>query len=132
MDKVLQHEASELTIKLDAILEGLYFRFFIYTEGDGVTYHRQIATPHGVRADSPDVAEFIKELNSLTRQHVRDHLSSQKLTSQKSTFTKNRTCFVCQKQSDACKVCGSCKNIRYCSSECQSNDWKEHKKVCNK
>lgn len=129
MDKVLQHEVKELTIKLEAILEGLVFRFFSYAEGDGVSYRRQITTPEGVRADSPYVAEFIKELNSLTRHHVQDHLNK---TGDKITSEKYRTCFTCQKQSDACKVCSGCKSIRYCSTECQSKDWKEHKKVCGK
>lgn len=29
-------------------------------------------------------------------------------------------------------VCGACKKISYCSSECQKEDWKKHKSVCRK
>jgi hypothetical protein len=132
MDKVLQHKATDLVVRIDAILEGLEFRFFIDTEDtqhNGLSYRRQFVTPDGVRADCPYVAEFMKALNLLTRRHVQEYLDE---TEQKRTFTKYRTCFKCQKQSDACQVCGRCKNIRYCGSECQLQDWKEHKKVCNK
>ena len=32
---------------------------------------------------------------------------------------------------DNLKICTKCKKIRYCSSTCQNNDWKKHKKVCS-
>ncbi|KAL4249339.1 MYND-type zinc finger protein samB [Abortiporus biennis] len=31
---------------------------------------------------------------------------------------------------DATLVCSGCKHTRYCSAECQSEDWKNHKKPC--
>jgi hypothetical protein len=31
---------------------------------------------------------------------------------------------------DAFKKCGGCKQVYYCSAECQKNDWKEHKSAC--
>jgi hypothetical protein len=40
-------------------------------------------------------------------------------------------------QCDHCKTiqkvrkCGSCKNVAYCSVECQKNDWASHKAVCS-
>jgi len=40
-------------------------------------------------------------------------------------------CTVCDKVGDI-KVCSSCKELLYCSSECQKKDWPEHKKVCQK
>ena len=30
------------------------------------------------------------------------------------------------------KECSRCKQVSYCSKECQSHDWKDHKKVCKK
>lgn len=37
------------------------------------------------------------------------------------------TCF-----QEATKKCGRCKNVYYCSRECQRKDWKSHKKNCKK
>jgi ankyrin repeat protein/serine/threonine protein kinase len=42
---------------------------------------------------------------------------------------KLNTCFVCDKV--ASKHCSNC-DTRYCSKECQVNDWKNHKKKCKK
>ncbi|KAJ7610546.1 hypothetical protein DFH06DRAFT_1246058 [Mycena polygramma] len=41
-------------------------------------------------------------------------------------------CFACfhTKDRSELKECGRCRLVRYCSSECQKKDWKEHKKVC--
>ena len=43
---------------------------------------------------------------------------------------KNRTCIVCDKKTDL-KNCGKCKQVHYCSRDCQKNDWREHKKTCS-
>mmetsp|Transcript_20515 Transcript_20515/g.43364 ORF Transcript_20515/g.43364 Transcript_20515/m.43364 type:complete len:143 (+) Transcript_20515:93-521(+) len=40
-----------------------------------------------------------------------------------------RVCQVCQKE--ASKRCSRCNQAWYCSAECQKNDWKKHKSVCN-
>ncbi|KAI1384954.1 uncharacterized protein F4822DRAFT_378535 [Hypoxylon trugodes] len=37
-------------------------------------------------------------------------------------------CAVCWK--DGGKLCTTCKSCHYCSKECQSNDWKSHKLLC--
>lgn len=37
-------------------------------------------------------------------------------------------CMVCDKQTT--KYCARCKNVYYCSRECQNLDWKRHKKTC--
>lgn len=39
-------------------------------------------------------------------------------------------CSVCGK--DAEKKCSRCKNVSYCSKQCQANDWNRHKQVCRK
>ena len=33
-------------------------------------------------------------------------------------------------QPNANKICSLCKNINYCSKECQSHNWKNHKSQC--
>jgi MYND finger len=45
-------------------------------------------------------------------------------------------CVKCKKSpaslSRPLKRCAKCKGALYCSRECQTADWKTHKKVCNK
>jgi ribonuclease HIII len=41
---------------------------------------------------------------------------------------KRRKCKVCFKE--GVKRCSRCMNVVYCSRECQSGDWREHKKDC--
>lgn len=38
-------------------------------------------------------------------------------------------CYICKK-ADAEYLCSKCKFIKYCSVECQTNDWKSHKEYC--
>jgi hypothetical protein len=45
-----------------------------------------------------------------------------------STDNTNKTCPRCTDA--ATKVCGGCKNISYCSTECQQADWHAHKLLC--
>ena len=39
-------------------------------------------------------------------------------------------CWYCKILSRKCHRCSSCKSRFYCSAECQTNDWKNHKKIC--
>jgi hypothetical protein len=43
---------------------------------------------------------------------------------------KNPRCFSCKKTGLKLLKCGECKTATYCSSECQKQNWKEHKKRC--
>lgn len=43
---------------------------------------------------------------------------------------KERSCFICSKESRELKMCSICKRARYCSAECQKVDWKTHKSWC--
>ncbi|KAK3100131.1 hypothetical protein FSP39_015179 [Pinctada imbricata] len=42
-----------------------------------------------------------------------------------------KKCWACEKIGDDFKVCGKCKIAKYCSRNCQRNDWKQlHKEIC--
>jgi hypothetical protein len=38
-----------------------------------------------------------------------------------------KTCNSCHKRDKRLSFCGSCKQVYYCSAECQKSDWKQHK-----
>jgi len=42
------------------------------------------------------------------------------------------TCAFCHKYGTEFKLCSRCQSAYYCSGECQKDDWKNHKKICNK
>jgi len=45
------------------------------------------------------------------------------------------SCTVCEKgdtESAPLKKCGKCKEIYYCSAECQKQDWPAHRRYCGK
>lgn len=39
-------------------------------------------------------------------------------------------CNYCKVVTKTLRVCGRCKNVRYCGPGCQRKDWTQHKKVC--
>lgn len=41
-------------------------------------------------------------------------------------------CAVCEDSHEKLKKCGRCGLVRYCSTECQEEDWAEHKLVCRR
>ncbi|KAF8306469.1 hypothetical protein DL93DRAFT_215279 [Clavulina sp. PMI_390] len=41
-----------------------------------------------------------------------------------------QNCLARPENSEALSVCGKCKKAGYCNSQCQSADWKYHKKIC--
>lgn len=56
--------------------------------------------------------------------------SSTEIPKQKASLYKiDPNCYVCRKP-EAEYLCSKCKFIKYCSVECQSNDWKNHKEYC--
>ena len=43
-----------------------------------------------------------------------------------------RVCQMCGEKSEKMKKCSACKQVRYCSKDCQLEDWNGHKKSCKK
>lgn len=41
-------------------------------------------------------------------------------------------CKGCGKEDEKLSRCGKCEVVKYCSKECQKNDWDAHKRVCTK
>jgi RNA recognition motif-containing protein len=124
--KVITEEATEVIMPLDFMAPGLFFRMYKESfdpKTGRMTIRRQFGSAKGTRVDEPKVAAFLKEFTTITREFVADHVDNP-------TFTKKRICDVCKKDNDDCKWCSVCKNIRYCGRECQTADWKHHKKVC--
>ncbi len=50
----------------------------------------------------------------------------------RSMLVHYRNCLTCGKQPLAAKLCSKCKEARYCSPECQKQDWSGHKSDCGK
>ena len=56
-----------------------------------------------------------------------------KMEKKKKVVTLTKWCMSCQKKEKFknMKICSKCKMTWYCSTKCQSRDWKFHKKMCN-
>ena len=46
-------------------------------------------------------------------------------------MASSEECVGCGKKNAELKRCGRCKEIKYCSRECQVNDWRMHKLACS-
>mmetsp|Transcript_22573 Transcript_22573/g.33141 ORF Transcript_22573/g.33141 Transcript_22573/m.33141 type:complete len:235 (+) Transcript_22573:89-793(+) len=51
---------------------------------------------------------------------------------EKQSIREHSRCINCKKVVKKNLVCSRCKNISYCSSTCQREHWKEHKKMCQR
>lgn len=45
--------------------------------------------------------------------------------------TEEKVCHLCKKSNVKLLKCSKCKTTRYCSSECQKQDWPQHKQTCH-
>jgi hypothetical protein len=94
-------EAEKLKIKF---LRSAYAVMFVYKLKTTDSYHDFCVKP--VPA-------------GMTVKHISDQVK---------VFSKH--CDKCMKTSERLKVCNSCKMARYCTVECQREDWKRHKDFC--
>jgi tetratricopeptide (TPR) repeat protein len=82
--------------------------------------------------------EKLKELNKLMTEgkpgvdrpfSMADLTKMMAKSTMKSDPSRN-VCAKCGKTDIPLKQCGQCKQVKYCSRECQKSDWSRHKKVC--
>jgi hypothetical protein len=57
-------------------------------------------------------------------------LAAKELYGNGTQYCANRNCGIWEPKKTKFKVCGKCKCIRYCSQECQKEDWSNHKLLC--
>lgn len=81
--------------------------------------------------------ELLEEMRQLATDHPEEckawletHNDDRK--SNNALIALMRSCQVCKKFGFSLPKCSGCKNVYYCSKECQNSDWKEHKIICGK
>ena len=52
-------------------------------------------------------------------------------TGQANEVKEGQACAKCGK-SHSTMICSACRNVVYCSQDCQREDWKRHKKDCRR
>jgi hypothetical protein len=106
-----------------------------YNEGQWVAKDE---VPTGIRPDTSVNKQHDKEIFDINyyQEDTPDGRSNSWIS--KSAFVnmvcgkrEEPYCEVCYKQYNT-KICGRCKKAHYCSVECQRNDWKKHKRRCNR
>ncbi|EAR99605.1 Serine/Threonine kinase domain protein (macronuclear) [Tetrahymena thermophila SB210] len=65
-----------------------------------------------------------------TQKKLEESKSIQNSQSSQSKNTNTKLCQNCKQQDKKVSSCAGCKEVYYCSVECQKADWKNHKKPC--
>ncbi|KAJ7339059.1 hypothetical protein DFH08DRAFT_938828 [Mycena albidolilacea] len=84
--------------------------------------------PYRRAPDEQQSSNFTSAGGAMTASEIR----AVKSKSKAEAANKQHACYGCQRVMgrDDLKSCGRCRVVRYCSSECQKKDWKNHKKFC--
>ena len=66
-----------------------------------------------------------------TRQYSLNHMERQ-MDGPAYDVEEIRVTNACQRcgKPDSTKKCGRCSSVYYCGKDCQKNDWKKHKQIC--
>jgi tetratricopeptide (TPR) repeat protein len=76
---------------------------------------------------SPMYNPFIQAASEI---YIAFSFSEQNLKPKQETKPNGTFCLYCRKESKELKKCSGCKTVSYCSKECQTMHWKEHKAQC--
>lgn len=87
--------------------------------------HRESGIPKQVLACVAE--EAMTNPESFTKSSVID---IQKITEYETRML--RVCDLCHKYGYTLGKCSGCKKVYYCSEDCQTKDWKKHRKTCKK
>lgn len=63
---------------------------------------------------------------------VKELYNNQLFIKANNNYVKASICYSCNQPYEKLFRCSKCCVSRYCSKECQANDWPEHKKICIK
>jgi len=77
---------------------------------------------------------ILNELEKLTKknsdaQKILERVKNFPLQSS-DTEKKQKECFTCGETEGHLMLCSKCRNVHYCSRDCQVANWSEHKKIC--
>lgn len=76
----------------------------------------------------------IQSTNSINKNNpikLTSNSENKKTTNLITSTAQSKICHSCN-QSPAKNICGRCKVVFYCNTECQKNDWPKHKTICKK
>lgn len=73
-------------------------------------------------------AILLLELLDPFKDTIRTVFKSRMVEAFQAVYRNNEHCFMCMWPRSKLMVCTICKEARYCSKECQKNDWERHKK----
>ena len=98
---------------------------------DAGSYYKTYGGNRVCVADYP-VGECMMVFNTeetRQRQKAKNDKKRKAKKAKKTAERKTRICSICATPTR--NLCNGCRKIYYCSTECQSSDWKKHKKICS-
>ena len=108
-----------------------------------LNFEKKILDAHGIKGSEnlekdPNLQQVAKKIRSIMAQSVDHDIDKSKIpTNAREYLSKqtNGTCASCGAKPEKPKICGGCKSVHYCSSNCQTNHWnlkdgKDHKSLC--
>merc|ERR1712039_62538 len=81
-----------------------------------------------------DAVKYVKPPHRRTSISMGENISVDQDAQQMTKNSGSLLCYYCAcSAQEAClTLCGGCKQVRYCSRDCQRNDWPQHKMWCQR